>query len=96
MLTKEGILFIGDIPNISMKKRFLESENGIKFKNSYSKKNEKSQKKNLPEYKKLIDDDVIFKILSRARELGFHSWVVPQKKELTFANRREDIIIQKP
>ena len=43
-----------------------------------------------------IDDSVVFSILQRSRQRGFHSWILPQPNTLPFYNRREDILIRKP
>tara|TARA_B100000886_G_C20377204_1_gene472289 strand:- start:13 stop:774 length:762 start_codon:yes stop_codon:yes gene_type:complete len=96
MLKKGGILFLGDIPNISMRKRFLNSDEGIKFQNSFYKNKSISQKEEAYNENKEINDIFIMDILIRARNMGCHAWVVPQLHDLTFSNRREDIIIKKP
>ena len=95
MLSDNGILFLGDIPNKSMKERFLSSKDGNLFKERFS-QNNYAEVKNKKDLSKEIDDELVIKILLKSRMLGFHAWVVPQNEELTFSNRREDIIIKKP
>lgn len=95
-LAPNGEFLIGDIPNVSMRKRFFASEAGVRFHQEYTKTKE------LPEvtFNKLergnIDDSVVFSILGRARSQGCQAWILPQKKELPMSNRREDILIKKP
>ena len=96
LLASGGRLLVGDVPNVSMRKRFLASETGIKFYQGYSKTSD------LPEIKfneieaDRIDDGVIVGILTRARTAGFHSHVVPQDSRLPMANRREDLLFIRP
>ncbi len=96
LLSDGGEILFGDLPNISMRKRFFSSNNGVLSHRKYSGRNEK------PEvlFNQLeighIDDSVVLSILARARAQGFHAWVVPQAFSLPMANRREDILIRKP
>jgi hypothetical protein len=96
LLAVGGQFLIGDIPNVSKRKRFFASETGIKFHQEFMKTSD------LPEYSESkiehdqIDDAIIFSILLRARAQGFDAYVVPQNPALPMANRREDIIITRP
>lgn len=96
LLANGGEMLLGDIPNITMRKRFFSSSAGRQCHRSFTGRDE------LPEvhFNQLepgqIDDSVIFAILSRARAQGFHAWVIPQAPDLPMANRREDILIRKP
>jgi hypothetical protein len=95
LLSPSGRMLIGDIPNISMRKRFFASENGIKY-------HQVTGRGGVPEIEynciqdKQIDDSVIIAITSKIRALGFHAFVVPQSPNLPMANRREDILIVRP
>ena len=96
LLKEGGELFLGDIPNSSMRKRFFSSNEGLKTHQGFT-----GQKEGLKvEFNILengrIDDAVLFGILARARASGFHSWVLPQGKHLPFQNRREDVLIRRP
>ncbi len=95
MLSDKGILFLGDIPNKSMRERFLFSNDGKLFKKKFNQM-EPTDMKNRIDLTRQIDDEIVIEILNKSRKLGYHSWVVPQSDELTFSNRREDIIIKKP
>ena len=96
LLAPGGMLLLGDIPNISMRKRFFASETGRAFHRAYTGRDEDPG----VTYNKLepaqMDDAVIFAILQRARAAGFHAFVLPQPAHLPLANRREDIVIVRP
>ena len=97
LLAPGGRLLIGDIPNISMRKRFFASDTGIAHHRVFTQSADA-----IPEarFNRLepdhIDDAVVFSILSRARAAGFHGFVVPQSPGLPMANRREDVLIVRP
>lgn len=96
LLADGGEILFGDLPNITMRKRFFSSATGEGVHRRYTGRDEK------PEvlFNRLelgqIDDSVVLAILARARAQGFHAWVVPQMPTLPMANRREDILIRKP
>jgi hypothetical protein len=96
LMSDGGEMLIGDIPNVSKRKRFFSSKNGIKFHQNFIGKEE------LPEVSfnniehHLIDDSVVLSLVTRARSQGFDAYVLPQKSDLPMANRREDILIRKP
>jgi hypothetical protein len=94
LLSIGGELLIGDIPNESMRNRFLKSGNGISFTEKLNKDN-----KNLEVSKRVpseINDRVLLEIITYVRDKGYHAWIVPQNMKLPMANRREDILIRKP
>lgn len=96
LLAEQGQLLLGDIPNASMRKRFLTSQTGHKFHMQHMGATTPPK----VEFHKIeedqMDDSVIFSILMRARAAGFHAYVLPQFSELPMANRREDILIVRP
>lgn len=96
LLSPGGQMLIGDVPNISMRKRFFSSANGIKFHQNFM----QTQEEPIVTYNQVerhqIDDSVIFSLLVRARHQGFDSYVLPQPSHLPMANRREDILIKRP
>jgi hypothetical protein len=96
LLAPGGQMLIGDIPNLSMRNRFFRSENGIRFHQEFMKTSEKPAIDDFSYPKNSLDDSVIFSILHRARIRGFNAYCVPQSKSLPFANRREDILIERP
>jgi hypothetical protein len=96
LLAEGGEVLFGDVPNITMRKRFFASKAGEESHRDYTGRDEKPEVHfNQPEPGQM-DDSVVLAILSRARAQGFHAWVMPQAKALPMANRREDILIRKP
>jgi hypothetical protein len=96
LLADGGELFLGDIPNTTMRKRFFASAAGVASHRAYTGTDEKPVVEfNVPEPDQM-DDAVVFGILMRARAQGFHAWVLPQTADLPMGNRREDILIRKP
>ncbi|MDZ4844799.1 MAG: hypothetical protein SH857_04530 [Chitinophagales bacterium] len=93
LLQPGGRLLLGDIPNYAARERFLNSAAGSEFK-----KNAESAHTDLAlnhENRERIDDSVVFSILSRFRNFGCETYLLPQNEKLPFANRREDILIIK-
>lgn len=93
LLSPGGQMLIGDIPNISKRKRFFSSKKGIDFHKDFTKTNSNPQVNHFEIEHDEIDDSVIFSILQRARIQGFDSYLLPQNSNLYMANRREDILI---
>lgn len=96
LLAAGGELIYGDIPNVTMRKRFFSSQAGFKSHREYTGLDEKPEVNFNQIEIGQMDDSVILGILSRARAQGFHAWVLPQSSKLPMANRREDILIRKP
>jgi hypothetical protein len=96
VLAPGGESLIGDIPNVSKRRRFFASEAGVAFHRAFT------QTDSLPEVKfntpseGLIDDAVVLGLLARVRAAGADAYVVPQAPSLPMSNRREDILIRKP
>lgn len=96
LLAPGGQFLIADIPNVSKRKRFFSSANGIAFHKQFMNTEAAPEVVfNNVEHDK-IDDAVIMAILHRARLQGFDAYVLPQDRELPMANRREDILIVRP
>jgi len=96
LLTHGGDMLIGDIPNISKRRRFFSSPAGVKFHQEFT------ETKAHPEVvfnrveRGQIDDAVIMGLVMRARAQGCDAYVLPQRDDLPMANRREDILIRRP
>lgn len=96
LLAERGEMLIGDIPNISKRKRFFSSQSGIRFHQQFTGSDE------IPavEFNKLepgqIDDALILSLILRCRDAGFDAYWLLQADELPMANRREDILIRRP
>jgi 2-polyprenyl-3-methyl-5-hydroxy-6-metoxy-1,4-benzoquinol methylase len=96
LLAPGGQMLIGDVPNVSKRKRFFASEKGIEFHQQFMKTSDKPEVEfNRIEQDK-IDDAVIFSLTQRARTAGFDAYIIPQDSALPLANRREDILIVRP
>jgi hypothetical protein len=96
LLKPSGRLLIGDIPNLSMKKRFLNSSSGKAFHEQYFGQNSYVDTDlNAISFNKM-DDSVVIALILRARTAGFHAYLVPQSENLPLSNRREDILIVRP
>jgi len=91
MLNPKGRLLLGDLPNISKRKRFISSDEGKKFVSNNVSDNEKVNY--IVQDKERMDDSVVMSILSRFRNFGYETYLLPQDNRLPFANRREDILI---
>jgi hypothetical protein len=96
LLGEAGELLIGDIPNATMRKRFLASPRGKEHhQRHYPDRPLPTLTKDSPEPGN-IDDAVILGIVARIRAAGLHAYIVPQAWHLPMANRREDILIRRP
>lgn len=96
LLAPGGWCLLGDIPNISMRKRFFSSEAGRRLHREFTGRDEDPDVIfNNIEFENM-DDSVVIGLLMRARAAGFHAYVVPQSAELPMANRREDILVHRP
>lgn len=96
LLDENGEMLIGDIPNISKRKRFFSSPNGIRYHQNFTKTEEIPKVEFNTIETETIDDAVIFSLLMRCRSFGFDAYLLPQADDLPMANRREDILIIKP
>lgn len=99
LLSQEGKILIGDIPNINQKFRFLQSSFGKKYESMNSPKY-KYDFKNFFEFKKetkqniKINDDYIINVIKYCRQINKSSKIIKQKKILPFSFTREDILIE--
>ena len=96
LLAPGGQALLGDIPNTTMRKRFLASESGQQFHRKHAEDGE------LPKVRfncldlDQIDDTVVLGMIARARAQGFHAYVLPQPEVLPMGNRREDLLLCRP
>jgi hypothetical protein len=96
LLADGGEMLIGDIPNVSKRKRFFSSQAGIRFHQAFTGTSEiPATEFNAIEEDK-IDDSVLLSLVLRARSAGYDAYLVPQPDDLPMANRREDLLIRKP
>lgn len=95
-LKNGGIALIGDIPNISKRKRFFSSEAGINFHKQFMNTQENPRVDFLKIEKEQIDDAILNSLVDRARASGFDAYLIPQHASLPMSNRRDDLIIMRP
>lgn len=103
LLDTDGLLFVGDIPNLSQKGRFLMSDFGKKFDASYkgipidqlptydSHHDFVEKNKSSP----FINDNLLLSIMKVFRDKGHNSYILPQNVNLPFGRTREDLLIRK-
>lgn len=96
LLAPGGEMLIGDIPNVSKRKRFFSSAQGIKFHQEFTGTKEIPQVNFNSVERGKIDDALLFGLLARGRNQGFDAYLLPQNDKLPMANRREDILVKKP
>jgi len=95
LLKTGGKLLIGDVPNISKRKRFFSSEAGIRFHKEFMKTDTNPEVHHSQLEIGQIDDGIIMGIIQRYRGFGYDAYLLPQNDTLPFYNRREDILIVK-
>jgi cyclopropane fatty-acyl-phospholipid synthase-like methyltransferase len=96
LLSPGGALLIGDVPNISKRKRFFASERGAAFHRAFMGTDGGPETQFNSFDRGKIDDDVLLGLIARARAQGFDAYLLPQPDDLPLANRREDVLIRRP
>jgi hypothetical protein len=96
LLAPDGHMLLGDIPNVSQRKRFFSSVNGIAFHKAFMQTEETPQVEHLRIESGNIDDAVMLGMMMRCRAAGFHAYILPQPPDLPMANRREDFLVMRP
>jgi SAM-dependent methyltransferase len=96
LLAHGGHLLIGDIPNVSKRRRFFSSPAGLEFHRDFTGSDEPPEVIfNAIELER-IDDAVLLGLVARARAAGFDAHLAPQAESLPMANRREDLMVYRP
>lgn len=96
LLAEGGEMLIGDVPNISKRKRFFSSPAGIRYHQRFTGRDDIPEVRfNVPEPGH-IDDAVMLSLILRCRLAGFDAYWLPQPDGLPMSNRREDILIRRP
>jgi hypothetical protein len=96
LLADGGQMLVGDVPNVSKRRRFFASAAGVRFHREFTKTETEPEVVFNRVERGQIDDSVILSLVTRARAAGCDAYVVPQRDDLPMANRREDILIRKP
>jgi len=96
LLAPQGRALIGDIPNVSKRRRFFASETGQRFHRAFTGDEAPMPVEfNTPAPGK-IDDAVLMSLVLRAQAAGCDAYVLPQGPDLPMANRRDDLLIARP
>lgn len=95
LLKPGGKLFLGDIPNVSKRKRFFSTDTGIAFHKNFTGTDTLPEINNLQLEPNQVDDGVLMGILQRYRGFGYEVYILPQNSKLPMYNRREDLLICK-
>jgi 2-polyprenyl-3-methyl-5-hydroxy-6-metoxy-1,4-benzoquinol methylase len=93
LLAPGGEILIGDITNISKKKRFLSSRGGAEFHERWS--GESCPKIDWNCKHSGFDDSTVLQILLRYRLMGLESYLLPQGGHMPLGNTREDVLVRK-
>lgn len=104
LLAPYGCLFVGDVPNVNRKGRFLSSVKGRQFDAAYK----KLMLEQLPVYTSHqdfvdkdhtgntnVNDDMVITIFAEYRKAGYDVFVLPQPMTFPFCFTREDILIRR-
>ncbi len=95
LLDENGMLLLGDIPNTSLKERFLESNSGKLFSKQWKQKIKNENEEAIFELCNTItfDDSSIFELMQHIKNQGYKVYLLPQPPNLPFGYTREDLII---
>ncbi|OQW90620.1 MAG: SAM-dependent methyltransferase [Thiotrichaceae bacterium IS1] len=96
LLREQGEMLIGDIPNVSKRKRFFSSTTGIKYHQEFMKTADTPKVTFNTLEQGEIDDAISLAVVARCRSFGFDAYLMPQSTDLPMANRREDVLIRRP
>jgi SAM-dependent methyltransferase len=96
LLAPGGHLLIGDIPNVSKRRRFFSSAAGREYHRAFTGSDDPPEVAWGAVEPGRIDDAVLMGLMARARAAGFDAHLVPQADGLPMANRREDLHAQRP
>lgn len=96
LLAGGGQMLLGDVPNVSKRRRFFSSAAGVKFHREFTKTETTPEVVFNRVERGQIDDAVVLSLVARARAEGCDAYVLPQREDLPMANRREDILFRKP
>ena len=96
LLAHGGSMLIGDIPNLSKRRRFFSSPAGHAHHRAFTGSDHPPELTyDVPEPGR-IDDAVLLGLVARVRAAGCDAYLVPQADGLPMANRREDLLIYRP
>jgi hypothetical protein len=89
-------MMIGDVPNASMRRRFLASAVGAAFHRAYTGNDVPPDPSFEQAAEGEMDDALLISLISRARAAGVDALNITQPSHLPTSNRREDLILRRP
>lgn len=106
LLKPGGMALFGDLPNVSHKDRFLNTDFGKIFSKTYKEETKCLNFSDAVRFDEIFsnssscfanfDDNFLIEIISRYRSRGFSTYILPQNGERnTFGYTREDILIKR-
>ena len=96
LLAPGGQLLVGDIPNVSMRRRLFSTPAGAEYHRAFTGSAEPPPLAAAGLEPGKIDDAVLLGIAARYRAAGCHAFLLPQAPDLPMQNRREDLLIVRP
>lgn len=106
LLRTGGKMLLGDLPNNSLRERFLASPSGKKFEEEWRKKYAANRHSDIyikaaqqaePDPENVaFDDALVLELVAYLRDSGVHASILPQPRDLPFGNSREDILVTRP
>jgi hypothetical protein len=96
MLAPLGRALIGDIPNHSKRRRFFATERGQAFHRAFTGSAEPYVVPHDVPAPGKIDDAVLIGLMQRAQAAGCDAYLLPQARGLPMANRRDDLMFERP
>lgn len=96
LLAPGGQMIVGDIPNVSMRRRFFSSAAGKAYHRDFTGTDADPEVAFNTLVPESIDDSVLLGLVARARAEGYDAYVIPQSPQLSMANRREDLLFRRP
>jgi ubiquinone/menaquinone biosynthesis C-methylase UbiE len=100
LTSSNGIILIGEIPNISMKKRFLKSKIGKKINKKFLHNLNKLKQKYTSQFNynekfiQIYDKEIRF-MINYCNQIGVDAYILPIKKNLPFSYTRINLLIKK-
>jgi 2-polyprenyl-3-methyl-5-hydroxy-6-metoxy-1,4-benzoquinol methylase len=90
-----GVALIGDNPNLSKRRRFFASPEGIAFHKKFMNTDQAPVVDHFAIERQALDDAILNAIVARVHAAGSDAYILPQPRTLPMYNRREDILIQR-
>jgi hypothetical protein len=96
LLAPGGRALIGDIPNLSKRRRFFATERGQAFHRAFTSSTEPYDTAQDAPAPGKIDDAVLAALIAQAQARGCDAYLLSQGPGLPMANRRDDLLLIRP